>query len=407
VPAYHRDEVKQLFVDHAVAQVADYHFDGLRFDFTEPIKGTGGKPGWDLLREINRHLHFIKPDVFTMAEQFDYDPVITEPSQSNGKGGGGFDAQWYTEFQHRLVRDNDNPGLVQAAANGQWTDIDEFMSMLTSPRGLSSWSKAVSMISNHDEVGSALRTIDVADGPGTSEIPSDWARGAARFAAGIGLTGPGIPMFFQGDESLAVNGFKWGVPGTWDLGWEWKGLGVTWDWSQLKFDAHQRTIYERLFTLTPDQRRRDAAYLGLSAVDRKVFEDLAKLPPAERKSAMLGIHRRQTFEFYKAAIALRSSSAAFDADAAVERVYSHNDNSVLAFKRSKGGEEFVVVGSLNHQNLGGYAIDLPPGQWKEVFNSDAQLFGGRNFGNEGGTFRGGSARLDLPAAGYIVLKKVG
>ncbi len=43
VPAYSKPQVKQLFVDHVVAQVEELHFDGLRFDFTEPIKGTGGQ----------------------------------------------------------------------------------------------------------------------------------------------------------------------------------------------------------------------------------------------------------------------------------------------------------------------------------------------------------------------------
>jgi len=61
-----------------------------------------------------------------VAEQFDYDPAITTPAGPGGAGGAGFDAQRYTEFQHRLVNDTApfRPGLVQAAARGwrrTWT----------------------------------------------------------------------------------------------------------------------------------------------------------------------------------------------------------------------------------------------------------------------------------------------
>ncbi len=389
--------MKQLFVDHAVSQVSDYHFDGLRFDFTEPIKTVGGKAGWEMLREINRQLHFLQPGTFTMAEQFDYDPNITEPSGPHDQGGGGFDAQWYTEFQHRLVNDSSNPGIIQAAANGQKTNIDGFMNLLTNPRGIGGWDKAVSMISNHDEVGNATRTIDVADGASTSKIPDDWARGAARFAAGMGFTGPGTPMFFQGDESMAQNSFKWGIPGTWDLGWDWQKLGAE---LGLEEPPLRRRAAEDLRAALPALRRgareRPRVPGALPRRSRRLHRPREAAASDQREQAMLGIHRRQSVEFYKAAIALRKSSPAFAADAEVKRLYTHNDDSVLAFSRKAGNDEFVVVGSLNQSDLSGYRLELPPGQWKEVFNSDAQAFGGSNFGNEGGTFGGGSQPLESP-----------
>jgi len=257
------------------------------------------------------------------------------------------------------------PGLVQAAARGWRTDVDAFMGTLTGPRGLTGWRNALTVISNHDEVGNAQRTVDVADGDSPTLLPPPYARDLARFTAGIGLASPGVPIFFMGDESMAKNEFKWGNPATWDLGWDWEAA---------------------------DPNR-----------------DLSRLPPAEREKAELAIARKRTFEFYKEALALRKSSPAFDADAEVARVYTHNDDSVLAFARRKAGEEFVVVGSLNRRNLGGYRIPLPPGQWKEVLNSDGAAFGGSNFGNGGGTFGGGggSTPLNIPSGGYVVLKKVG
>ncbi len=405
MPAYNNPKVKQLFVDHAVAQLEEFHFDGLRFDFTEPMKAAGGEAGWNMMREMNRQLHFLKPDTFIAAEQFDYDPSITRPAKADGTGGG-FDAQWYTEFQHRLVRDNSNPGIIQQAANNQRTDMDKFIGMLTNPRGLDSWANAVTVISNHDEVGNAERTIDTADAQGGGQMPSQWARNAARFAAGIGLASPGVPMFFQGDETMAANSFKWGVPSTWDAGWDWQSVGKNWDWSKLTFNDNQRQVYTKLFDMSPEARAKDSNFVNLSATDRQVFNDLAAMKPEERTLTMNNISRRQMFEFYKDAIALRSSSSAFEADSQVNNVYTHNDSSVMAFSRKDGNEEYIVVASLNHKNLEGYQMPLPPGQWKEVLNSDASRYGGSNFGNFGATLNGGNTRVNIPAAGYIVLKKL-
>ena len=91
----------------------------------------------------------------------------------------------------------------------------------------------------------------------------------------------------------------------------------------------------------------------------------------------------------------------------MNRVYTHNDDSVLAFTRKSGNDEYLVVGSLNHQNLDGYKMPLPPGNWKEVLNSDAGAYGGGNFGNFGATLNGGGVTpVNIPSAGYVVFKKV-
>jgi maltooligosyltrehalose trehalohydrolase len=405
VPAYHNPKVKQLFVDHAVQQIAELKFDGLRFDFTEPIKGVGGKDGWEMLREINRQVHFLNPNTWTVAEQFDYDPTISRPAKSDGTGGG-FDAQWYTEYQHRLVNDNSKPGLIQAAARGWRTDMDAFVNLLTQPRGLDEWSKALTIISNHDEVGNAQRTQNTAEGDKPTDTPDQWSRNAARFAAGIGFASPGIPMFFQGDEFGAQNDFRWGDPSSWDSDWSWESLGKDWDWGKVTFNDTQRASYERLFTLSPQAREQDGAYRGLSSEDKKVFNQLAGMGAEQRKEAMQDITRRQQFHFFKDAIALRNSSNAFRADAEVNRVYTHNDDSVMAFTRKFGNEEYLIVGSLNRQNLEGYDMPLPPGNWKEVLNSDAGAYGGNNFGNFGATLNGGgTTKVNIPSAGYVVFKK--
>ncbi len=138
------------------------------------ILDKGGKAGWGMLREINRQWHLTKPGIFTVAEQFDYDPAFARPTRSDGTGGG-FDAQWYSEWQHRMVNESApfNPGLVQAASRGWRPDMDKFLGMLGGPRGLDDRQHALTIISNPDEVGNAQRTIAVAEGTSSQTNPAN------------------------------------------------------------------------------------------------------------------------------------------------------------------------------------------------------------------------------------------
>lgn len=350
MPAFDRDAVRQMVINNAAMQVDELHFDGLRFDFTRPIQNQG-KEGWDLLRQVNRTIKLFHPQAFTVAEEFPYDPALTEPVRPDGTGAG-FDAEWNTEFQHRLVHDNDRPSILQQASKGQRTDMDRFMDEMINHPGFSDWEHSVTILSDHDEVGNAERTAAAASGDQATSDPGPWARSASRFAFGVGMLAPGIPMFFQGEESLATNSFKWGVPSTWDSGWDWE-------------------------------------------------------KPAAGQSPQ-NTARRQHFDFCKDAIALRKSSPAFDADAQVSRIYTHNDNSVMAFSREKGNDRYLVVGSLNHNRFPDYKIAVPEGKWQLVLDSDNAKYGGETRSREGQTLTGGAdTRFDLPPGGMLVYKRIG
>ena len=95
----------------------------------------------------------------------------------------------------------------------------------------------------------------------------------------------------------------------------------------------------------------------------------------------------------------------------LEVAYTHDDNRVIAFRRSAGPEEMLVVGSLNNQAFDhGYVIhgDIPTGVWKEVFNSDAAIYNGDNVGNGGARLQSanGQINLVLPAHGFVVLQRL-
>ena len=90
------------------------------------------------------------------------------------------------------------------------------------------------------------------------------------------------------------------------------------------------------------------------------------------------------------------------------------DNNVLAFARtSKHGERVIaIVLNLSPLPREQYRIGLPrAGRWREVLNSDSELYGGGNVGNFGSIETdalpwGGqpvSAALTLPPLGAIWL----
>lgn len=149
-------------------------------------------------------------------------------------------------------------------------------------------------------------------------------------------------MFFQGDESLATNKFSWGTPATWDLDWSWQNQ--------------------------PESPR----------------------------------YKHHTFT--KELIALRKSSDAFDADSPSERVYTHQDDSVMAFSRKKGNEEYLVVASFNKNNLPSYRIPTDH-SWEPVLSSDSSEYGGED-SFVPRSLEGRNGTVDLPAGGMLVFKKV-
>jgi 1,4-alpha-glucan branching enzyme len=50
---------------------------------------------------------------------------------------------------------------------------------------------------------------------------------------------------------------------------------------------------------------------------------------------------------------------------------------------------------------------IPDAGWREVFNSDAAIYGGQNIGNFGGTIssHGSQFAANIPANGFVVFVK--
>jgi 1,4-alpha-glucan branching enzyme len=108
------------------------------------------------------------------------------------------------------------------------------------------------------------------------------------------------------------------------------------------------------------------------------------------------------FAFYSDAIKLRLRRPPLRARN-IEIRHVHNHLRAIAFTRTDGVEELLVVGSLGNQTRFDYEIPIE-GRWQEIFNSDSQFYGGTNLGNFGATLDG--VRMTLPANSVIVFKRV-
>jgi len=191
---------------------------------------------------------------------------------------------------------------------------------------------------------------------GHPDDPRSWfGRSRARVATGIGLTAPGIPMLFMGQEFLEDK-----------------------QWS--------------------DNIEQDQALLlhwaGLDAGDKQMVSHL---------------------RFTRELIALRWNQPALRGQG-FRVVHASNDNRVLAFHRWVEGEgrDVLVVVHLSTFTRSGYRIGFPGGGWwREMFNSDVydNWVNPHVAGNGNGVTAddrgmhgfGHSAALVLPANSILVL----
>jgi maltooligosyltrehalose trehalohydrolase len=349
--------VKQFFTDHAASQLTEYGFDGLRFDFTQVLHNTGDdhqrNAGQEALRQIQRGLEIVRPGNFTVAEDFSGDPMVaSDLGKSRWDGtferkGMGFDAVWNDRFRDDLFHAVENKGGA----------ADRLMDALLGHHGVPSWDNAVLYAHSHDEVGNSGEWLG-RGAAGTKDdagVLSALPRAKARTGAAMTILGPGIPMIWQGEEFLANNDFKHGLTTTW---------GQQTDWLEG----------------TPEQKA---------------------TPEAQA--------RQGHFNLYKDLIALRRSSDAFLPGAPISRVMTHNDDKVLGFRRdsANGEDSFLVFTHLGNEHRTDYSVNMPEGQWKEVFNSESERYSGDNTGNGGKVVDGAQLQqMVLPAGGTVVFERV-
>jgi len=270
---------------------------------------------------------------------------VTRPP---AQGGLGFDARWEVAFYHNLIGDSDMAGdqarLLKRA--GCWGDgplhMDWFSGAL-----YDTCRNEVVFHESHDEAGNSGGTartmvvaVDNAPLVGATRIA---AEARSRLCFGLSLFSAGTPMFFMAEEIGAQKCYK----------------------------------YDNCMTSRED-------IMGERAGNGKYL-----------------------FRFYQDAISLSKRLHSMR-NKNIDIISLDNDRRVIAFKRWDGVEEVIVVASFSNFPQD-YVIEkdllaVPDGVWKEVFNSDAAIYGGGNIGNRGASIRSscGRFRVTIPPRGLVV-----
>jgi 1,4-alpha-glucan branching enzyme len=360
-PRFSEERVRQMFISSAVAQALEFHVDGFRVDQTTSIHsynalhadgrqvGAANVCGVKFLRELTRTLRLVKPHVFLIAEDHSGWQGVTAPAD---QGGLGFDAFWYADFYHNLSGDTgrglDCANLLATAAIPD--DRALAMGLFASKLSQTNYSTVV-YPESHDEAGNSPhsgRTPSIA--VGYAPLVGDtrrYAEARTRFSAGMALLSAGTPMFFMGEECGDTELYRYSAD----------------DFLQHRIDFQ-------------------AAAAG---------------------------EGRCLFSFFRSLITLRRTVPALRSGT-IDVLHAHDGNRVLAFTRTYGPDHVLVMASLNNRPFSsGYAIDgVADGMWREVFNSDAALYGGWNDGNGGADLPSSSGRFSavLPRAGFVVFRRL-
>ena len=319
---YEKAEVREFLIQNAKFFLDEYRVDGLRYDQVSVIDHDGAPQGWRFCQDLTSTLRFHKPGVIDKAEYWNVNPyIVKEPPE-----GAGFDTT-LTDGLRIAIRDvigsasapDDRPLDMTRLARSLW------------PEGFAEHWRFVQGPENHDIVyhGREPRIARLGD----PSNPRSWfGRSRARVATGIGLTAPGIPMLFMGQEFIEDK-----------------------QWSD-NFDFHQNLLLH---------------WAGVDSGDKQMLDHL---------------------RFTRELVRLRWSFPALRGQG-FRVVHVHDQNRVLAFHRWVEGEgrDVVVVIHLANFNRFDYRIGFPAeGEWREVFNSDVY----ENWVNPGTVGNGGRIRAE-------------
>lgn len=298
-------------------------------------------------------MKIVNPSAFLIAEDYTGWSAMT---QSPDQGGIGFDAIWYIDFYHHLIGDGNFGGnyakLLKIAGCGAAgpLNMDYFTGAV-----LATQYNSIVYNESHDQAGNVNTNTERTMVTAANFAPlvgatRKYAEGRCRFAFGVTALSAGTPMFLMGEEIGAAKDFRYD-----------------------NFNQNKEDLI--------GQRTGDGRFLF------RFYQDLIK--------------------FVIATPAARSRS--------IDVIYRHNDNRVIAFTRSAATQKLLILASLNDVAFSnGYVISadssrLPSGGWREIFNSDAAIYGGDNVGNGGATLRvdGGQINAVIPAPGFVVLQYTG
>ena len=205
------DEVRRFFCDNALYWLEHFHFDGLRLDAVHAFHDRSALP---FLEQLSREVHELEQKVgrtkVLIAESDLNDPRLIRSVEAAGLG---LDAQWSDDFHHALH------ALLTGEQSGYYADFGELEHLVEAlregfvyaggyseyrrrshgrPLGAVPINRLLGYLQNHDQIGN--RAIGDRIGAALS-LPQ------LELAAALVLTGPFVPMIFQGEEWSATSPF--------------------------------------------------------------------------------------------------------------------------------------------------------------------------------------------------------
>ncbi len=207
------DEVRRFVIDNALMWLRDYHVDGLRLDAVHAIVDTSAV---HVLEQLATEVDALEAELGTpkllIAESDLNDPRLLWGRE---RGGYGLDAQWSDDFHHALH------SVITGERNGYYEDFGELAHLATAlertfvyagrysrhrdrthgraPTGLGG-ERFLGYSQNHDQVGNRATGDRLGHAVTTERL---------KVAAALVLTGPFVPMLFQGEEWAASSPFQY------------------------------------------------------------------------------------------------------------------------------------------------------------------------------------------------------
>jgi len=207
------DEVRAFLVDNALMWLRDYHLDGLRVDAVHAIVDESAQHILEKLSTAVADLSRLRGVPLWLIAESDLNAPRFVRAVANG--GHGLAASWADEWHHAVhsVLTGETSGYytdfgtmshVAKALRQAWVYDGEYSvhrdrTHGRAPSGLSGEQFVVS-VQNHDQIGNR------AAGERLGALTSI---GRVRIAAALLLTGPFVPLLFQGEEWAASTPFQY------------------------------------------------------------------------------------------------------------------------------------------------------------------------------------------------------
>jgi 1,4-alpha-glucan branching enzyme len=354
---YGRPEVRNFLVANALYWLEEFHIDGLRVDAVASMlyldysrkagewspNALGGRENLDavsFLQEVNATCYKQAPGIMMIAEESTAWPGVTRPPYL---GGLGFALKWNLGWMHDTLNYLSRDPVFRHYHQNEMT-----FSMVYA------YSENFVLPLSHDEVvhgkGSLLR-----------KMPGDEWRQFAGLRALLAYmwAHPGKQLLFMGSE--------FGQSAEWseETGLDWPALG------DQRHAGVQRLVADlnRLYAASPALWRLDTSPEGFSWIDAN-----------DAAGNVLSFLR-------------------FAGDGADWPARQSGRQSGRG-----GAAQLACVANFSGEPHYGYLVGLPAaGRWREVINTDAEVYGGSGVGNLGAIDAIDKPRHGRPASAAITL----